>query len=77
MAAYAKQNYTTTEATDTLVAAVREGRLDATQLADSMEKVIPVASNMGISFNELSAAFAAVSRTNSNASEPPSDLKSL
>jgi TP901 family phage tail tape measure protein len=77
MAAYAAQNYTTTQATDTLVAAVREGRLDATQLADSMEMVIPVAAEMGVNFNELSAAFAAVSRTNSNASQAATGLRSI
>lgn len=77
MAAYGKETLTTTQATDALVAAVREGRLDATQLADSMETVVPIASEMGVSFNELSAAFAAVSRTNSNASEASTGLKNI
>lgn len=77
MAAYGKETLTTTQATDALVAAVREGRLDAAQLADSMETVVPIASEMGVSFNELSAAFAAVSRTNKNASEAATGLKNI
>ena len=77
MAAYGKEVLSTTDATDILVAAVREGRLDASQLADSMETVVPIASEMGVTFNELSAAFASVSRTNSNASEAATGLKNI
>ena len=77
MAAYGKEVLSTTDATDILVAAVREGRLDASQLADSMEQVVPIASEMGVSFAELSAAFASVSRTNKNASEAATGLKNI
>ena len=77
MAAYGKENLTTAAATDVLVAAVKEGRLDSTQLGQAMEQVVPIASEMGIEFNELGAAFAAVSRTNSNASIAATGLRSV
>jgi TP901 family phage tail tape measure protein len=77
MAAYGKENLTTAAATDVLVAAVREGRLDSAQLGQAMEQVVPIASEMGVEFNELGAAFAAVSRTNSNASIAATGLRSV
>ena len=51
MAAYGKENLNTAAATDVLVAAVKEGRLDSTQLGQAMEQVVPIASEMGIEFN--------------------------
>ena len=77
MAAYGKENLSTAAATDVLVAAVKEGRLDSAQLGQAMEQVVPIASEMGVEFNELGAAFAAVSRTNSNASIAATGLRSV
>ena len=77
MAAYGKENLSTADATDVLVAAVKEGRLDASQLAESMESVVSVSAEMGVEFSELAAAFAAVSKTNSNASIAATGLRSI
>jgi TP901 family phage tail tape measure protein len=77
MAAYGKENLSTANATDVLMAAVKEGRLDASQLADSMELVIDSANVMGVEFHELGAAFAAVSRTNKNASVAATGLRQV
>lgn len=77
MAAYGKENLTTAAATDVLVAAVKEGRLDASQLAESMESVVSVSAEMGVEFSELAAAFAAVSKTNSNASIAATGLRGI
>ena len=77
MAAYGKENLSTAAATDVLVAAVKEGRLDASQLAESMESVVSVSAEMGVEFSELAAAFAAVSKTNSNASIAATGLRSI
>jgi TP901 family phage tail tape measure protein len=77
MAAYGKENLTTAQATDVLVSAVKEGRLDAEQLAESMESVVSVSATMGVEFNELAAAFAAVSKTNSNASIAATGLRGI
>lgn len=75
MAAYGKENLSTAAATDILMASVKEGRLDSAQLADSMEMVIDSANTMGVEFHELGAAFAAVSRTNKNASTAATGLR--
>jgi TP901 family phage tail tape measure protein len=77
MAAYGKENLSTAAATDVLMSAVKEGRLDASQLADSMELVIDSANVMGVEFHELGAAFAAVSRTNKNASIAATGLRQV
>lgn len=77
MAAYGKESLSTANATDVLMSAVKEGRLDASQLADSMELVIDSANTMGVEFHELGAAFAAVSRTNKNASVAATGLRQV
>ena len=64
-------------ATDILTAAVREGKLEASELAGSMGQVLPIASNMGVKFHEVGAAFAAMSRTGTNSSEAATQLKSI
>ena len=60
-----------------MVAAVREGKLEADELAGSMGRVLPVASSMGVSFNEVGAAFASMSRTGTNANEAATQLRSI
>jgi len=75
--AYGSENLSASEATDILTAAVREGKLEASQLAGSMGGVIPIASNMGVSFNEVAAAMAAMSRTGTNAAEGATQLNAI
>lgn len=67
MNAYGSDTLGASQATDILTAAVREGKLEANELAGAMGAVLPVASNMGVSFNEVGAAFAAMSRTGTDA----------
>jgi TP901 family phage tail tape measure protein len=67
MNAYGSDTLGASDATDILTAAVREGKLEANELAGAMGAVLPVASNMGVSFNEVGAAFAAMSRTGTDA----------
>jgi TP901 family phage tail tape measure protein len=75
--AYGSENLSASEATDILTAAVREGKLEASQLAGSMGGVIPIASNMGVSFNEVAASMAAMSRTGTNAAEGATQLNAI
>ena len=75
--AYGSENLNASEATDILTAAVREGKLEASQLAGSMGGVIPIASNMGVSFNEVAASMAAMSRTGTNAAEGATQLNAI
>lgn len=77
MNAYGVENLNATGATDILVASVREGKLEASELAGSMGGVIPIASNMGVSFAEVGAAMAAMSRTGTNAAVGATQLTAI
>ena len=61
--AYGIANLTAAEAMDTLAAAVREGKSEAVDIAGAMGQVLPIASNLGVSFQEVGASIAAMSRT--------------
>lgn len=75
--AYGVENLSASEATDVLTAAVREGKLESSELAGAMGRVLPIASNMGVSFHEVGAAFAAMSRTGTNANEAATQLRGI
>ena len=77
MNAYGTDTLSASDATDILVSAVREGKLEASELAGAMGGVIPVASNMGVGFEEIGAAMAAMSRTGTNASEAATQLNAI
>jgi TP901 family phage tail tape measure protein len=75
--AYGSSVLSATRATDTLTAAVRYGKLEPADLAGSMGMVLPVASAMGVSFDEVGAAFAAMSRTGTDASTAATQLRQI
>ena len=75
--AYGEENLSASGATDILTAAVREGKLEASQLAGAMGGVIPIASNMGIGFDQVGAAMAAMSKTGTSASEGATQLNAI
>lgn len=75
--AYGSDTLSATAATDVLTAAVREGKLEASQLAGSMGGVLPIASAMGVQFHEVGAAFAALSRTGTNAAEAATQINGI
>lgn len=75
--AYGAENLSATQATDVLTAAVREGKLEASELSGAMGQTLPVASAMGVSFDEVGAAFAAMSRTGTGASEAATQLRGI
>jgi TP901 family phage tail tape measure protein len=77
MNAYGSESLGASQATDVLTSAVREGKLEADQLAGAMGAVLPMASNMGVQFHEVGAAFAAMSRTGTNASEAATQLNAI
>ena len=77
MNAYGSETLTASGATDVLVAAVREGKLSSEELASSMGRVLPTASALGVSFNDVGAAMAAMSRTGTNASEGATQLNAI
>ena len=75
--AYGEENISATKATDVMVAAVREGKLEASELAGSMGRVLPIASAMGVGFDEVGASFAALSRTGTNAAEAATQVRGI
>ena len=77
MNAYGSDTLSATDATDVLVAAVREGKLSSEELSSSIGQVIPIASNMGVTFNEVGATMAAMSRTGTNAATASMQLKNI
>ena len=62
MNAYGVANMSAARATDILVATVREGKAEADTFAPALGKVLPVAAAYGASFEDVSAAIAALSR---------------
>ena len=75
--AYGADVLSASDATDVMVATVREGKLQANELAGSMGRVLPLASAMGVGFNEVGAAFAALSRTGTDASEAATQIRGI
>lgn len=62
MNAYGVGQMSAARATDVLVATVREGKAEADTFAPALGKVLPVAAAYGASFEDVSAAIAALSR---------------
>ena len=75
--AYGTEVITSAEATDVLVATVREGKAAAPELASAMGRVIPIASQMGIKFDQVGAAIAAMTRVGLDANEATTALRSI
>lgn len=75
--AYGINNLSAAEATDVLTGAVREGKLSADSLAQSMGTVLPVASQLGVEFSEVGATFAAMSRTGTDASMAATAMRGI
>ena len=63
--------------TDTLVATVKEGKGESEDLAASIGKVIPVASQMGVSFEEVGASLAIMTRIGLDADESATALRGI
>jgi TP901 family phage tail tape measure protein len=77
MNAYGSDVVSAAQATDVLTGAVREGKLEPAELAGAMGAVLPLASAMGISIDEVGATFAAMSRTGTGASEAATQLRGI
>jgi TP901 family phage tail tape measure protein len=77
MNAYGSEVLNAQAATDALTMAVRLGKLEPSQLAGAMGQVLPIASAMGVSFQDVGAAFAAMSRTGTNANVAATQLRGI
>lgn len=67
--AYGHSSMTAAEATGIMAVAVQDGKVEATQLAAALGNVIPIASQVGVSFRDVNAAVAAMSLSGLTASE--------
>lgn len=65
--AYGEGNYSAARASDVLTAAVKEGKVEADQLAPSLGKVLPIAATFGATFEDVSAGMASLTRTGTTA----------
>lgn len=65
--AYGQANLTATQASDVLVATVREGKVEAAALAPVIGNVAAFASALGVSFDQVGAALAAQTRITGDA----------
>jgi TP901 family phage tail tape measure protein len=77
MNAYGVSNLSAAQATDVLVATVREGKAQADALASSMGMVLPIASYMGVTFDQVGGAIAAMTRTGTNAQTASVQLRQI
>ena len=75
--AYRGTGLTAAYATDVLVAAVREGKAEATGFATALGSIIPLAAHLGVSIDQVAGAMAAVTLTGSSAAQAATYLRSL
>ena len=75
--AYGSEALSAGMATDILTNAVRQGKAEASELAGSMGQVLPIASELGVSFDQVGAAIAAMTRTGTNAANAGTQLKAI
>lgn len=75
--AYGESNLDGAKAVDVLAEAVRLGKLEPAALAESMGQVLPLASNLGVSFAEVGAAMAGMSKTGTDASTAATQLRQI
>lgn len=73
--AFGSQGLTATEAIDAMVATVRTGNLEAEELAGAYGKVMGVAAQMGVTFQDLSAFVATFTRLGVNARVATTSLR--
>jgi len=77
MNAYGPETLSAARATDILVAGVREGKFEASALAGAIGSVLPTASALGISFEEVVGILALWSRTGADVSSSVTSLQAI
>ena len=77
LAAYKGEGLKAADVTDVLVAAVKEGKAEASAFANVLGSVLPLASEIGMSFDEVSAAVAAMTITGSSAAQATTYLRGV
>jgi TP901 family phage tail tape measure protein len=65
--AYGEANITAAQAGDVLAATAREGKAEAAELAPQFGRLLPIAAELGITFDEVGAGMAFLSRSSGDA----------
>jgi TP901 family phage tail tape measure protein len=73
--AYGIENLSAAQSTDILVAAVREGKAAADEIGQAIGQVLPIASQLDVTFDQVGATIAALTRVGLNAAESATALK--
>jgi len=76
MNAYGAANLSAEMATSVLVATVREGKAEASEIAPVIGQIIPVAAELGVEFHEVGAALSVMTRLGLNAAISATALRS-
>ena len=77
MQSYASSGMTASKATDILTATVRAGNLEASELAPVLGRVTGIASQVGISFEEVGSSIATFTRLGVNSAEAVTGLSGI
>lgn len=72
---YGASGLTSAEASDALFVAMKAGKTTITELSASLGKVLPLANNLGVSFDEVAAATAALTKGGINTAEAVTGLR--
>lgn len=75
--AYGAENLTAAQASDVLFGTVKAGKTTVEELASKVSAVTPIASELGISFEQVGASFAAVTAVTGNTAEASTQLRAI
>lgn len=75
--AYRGTGLTAAYATDVLVAAVREGKAEAAGFSTSLGQIIPIAAQLGVSFDQVAGGMAAITLTGASSANAAVYLKGV
>lgn len=77
MNAYGQANISASQATDILTQAVKDGKGEPDAYAAAMGRVLPIAAAAGVSFQEVAASLATMTRTGLDANEATTALRGI
>ncbi len=77
MNTYGAETLAAGDAIGTLIATVREGKLDAASLAPQIGPLLPLAKQLGVEFHEVGAGLAVLSRSGFNAANASTALRGI
>jgi TP901 family phage tail tape measure protein len=75
--AYAGAGLTAASVTDTLVAAVREGRAEPEEFAGALGRILPIASQAGVTFDQVAASLASLSNIGLDVNEAVTAMRGV